>query len=80
MGPRHADSHAGILPRACHPGGWPLPADRRAVQDADGARLLTEDGADHVTLAQVTVRNRSHEMAAPQPQFTWMCSSVTSRG
>ncbi len=37
---------------------------------ADGARLMTEDSADHVMLAQVTVRGRAHEMAAPQPQFT----------
>lgn len=36
---------------------------------ADGARLHTRDGADHIVLAEVTVQGRTHEMTAPQSQF-----------
>lgn len=49
-------------------GRYPLIAG--LFRGADGTRLLTADGADHITLAQVTVLGRAHEMAAPQPKFT----------
>lgn len=55
-------------PATLEDGRYPLIAG--LFRTADGARLLTADGADQVTLAQVTVRGRSHEMTPPQAQFT----------
>ncbi len=55
-------------PAALEDGLYPLIAG--LFRTTDGTRLLTADGGDHVTLAQVTVRGRVHEMAAPQAQFT----------
>jgi len=34
----------------------------------DKSRVLAADGADHLQLGALTVRDRSHEMTAPQPQ------------
>ena len=36
---------------------------------ADGVRLTTPSGADHLDLGTLTVQGRSHQMTAPQPTF-----------
>jgi hypothetical protein len=60
-------TQASLRPRADLPDGrYRLIAG--LFRAADGARLRTTGGADHVVLGPVTVRGRSHDRTPPQPQ------------